>query len=150
MAIKKNALTANRQRIDPHLTIISGIDVLFSGGWCRSANFRYSQIGAQNRIAMNNALTDQLKRVIESRLGGVASFARSMRVAPAGRQPTEWDGIVHLFDLQNNPQAKRAYAWSSPINGGKKPRYFAVLHSNRVKGPQEAVKAVVAAIRSSK
>jgi hypothetical protein len=99
---------------------------------------------------MSNALTDQLKRVIESQLGGVANFARSMRVAPAGRQPSDWDGVVHLFDLQSNPHSKRAYAWSSPIRGGQKPRYFAVLHSNRVKGPAEAVNAAVAAIRNKK
>lgn len=99
---------------------------------------------------MSNALTDQLKRVIESQLGGVANFARSMRVTPVGRQPSDWDGVVYLFDLQNNPNSKRAYAWSSPITGGKKPRYFAVLHTNRVKGPAEAVKAAAAAIRASR
>ena len=99
---------------------------------------------------MGNALNDQLKRVIESRLGGVASFVRSMRVAPAGREPSDWDGVVHLFDLQNHPQAKRAYAWSSPIRGGSAPRYFAVLHMNRVNGPAEAVKAAAAAMRAAK
>jgi hypothetical protein len=101
-------------------------------------------------IFIGNALTDQLKRVIESRLGGVASFVRSMRVAPAGREPSEWDGVVHLFDLQNNPQARRAYAWSSPIRGSNAPRYFAVLHMNRVNGPAEAVKAAAAAMRAAK
>lgn len=99
---------------------------------------------------MGNASTDQLKRVIESRLGGVANFTRSMRVAPAGRQSSEWDGVVHLFDLKNHPHASRAYAWSSPIRGGAKPRYFAVLHTGRVKGPAEAVKAAIAAMRAGK
>src|SRR5215472_6943535 len=61
-------------------------------------------------IFMGNASNDQLKRVIETRLGGVASFVRSMRVAPAGQESSDWDGVVHLFDLKNHPQAKRAYA----------------------------------------
>jgi len=97
---------------------------------------------------MGNASTDQLKKVIESQLGGVATFARSARVAQAGGSSTDWDGVVHCFDLKNHPQAKRAYAWSSPIRGGSKPRYFAVLHAGRVKGPAEAVKEAVAVIRA--
>jgi hypothetical protein len=101
-------------------------------------------------MKMGNASTDQLKRVIETRLGGVASFARSMRVVRAGRQQSDWDGVVHLFDLKNNPRAKRAYAWSSPIRGGTRPRYFAVLHAGRVKGPAEAVQAAIAAVRAAK
>jgi hypothetical protein len=96
---------------------------------------------------MGNASTDQLKRVIETRLGGVASFARSARVASGNRPASEWDGIVHLFDLKNHPDAKRVYAWSSPIRGGSKPRYFAVLHMGGVRSPSEAVKAAIAAVR---
>lgn len=96
---------------------------------------------------MGNAATDQLKRVIESRLGGTASFTRSARVGPANRPSSEWDGIVHLFDLKDHPQAKRAYAWSSPIRGGTKPRYFAVLHMGGVRSPGEAVRAAIAAVR---
>jgi hypothetical protein len=96
---------------------------------------------------MGNASTDQLKRVIETRLGGVASFARSARVGPANRPTSEWDGFVHLFDLKDHPRAKRAYAWSSPIRGGTKPRYFAVLHVGGVRSPAEAVRAAIAAVR---
>ena len=95
---------------------------------------------------MSNAPMDILKRVIESRLGGIASFSRSTRVS-ASRVSAEWDGVVHWFNLENHPHAKRAYAWSSAIRGGAKPRYFAVLHMGRVKGPVEAVKEAVAAIR---
>jgi|SRR6185437_9483094 hypothetical protein len=96
---------------------------------------------------MGSASTDQLKRVIETRLGGVASFARSARVGSANRPVSEWDGMVHLFDLKGNPHAKRAYAWSSPIRGGTKPRYFAVLHVGGVRSPAEAVRAAIAAVR---
>ena len=96
---------------------------------------------------MSNASTDLLKRVIESRLGGSASFSRSTRVAQATGPSADWDGLVHWFDLKNHPHATRAYAWSSSIRGGKKPRYFAVLHMGRVKSPLDAVKEAVAAIR---
>ena len=99
---------------------------------------------------MGNVSTDQLKRVIETQLGGIASFARSARVAPISRQASDWDGMVHLFDLKNHPQAKRAYAWSSSVRGGSRPRYFAVLHMGKVRSPAEAVKAVIAVIKSAK
>jgi hypothetical protein len=44
---------------------------------------------------------------------------------------TEVDTIqlnVHVFDLVGHPTASRAYAWSSPIEGSEKRRFFVVLH----------------------
>lgn len=97
---------------------------------------------------MTVAIAGQLKRVIELQHGGSAIFRQSLRVHSAAKSG-EWDGIVHVFDLKDHPKSKRAYAWSSAIKGGTKPRYFAVLHSGRVTGPAEAVKAAAAAIRNS-
>jgi hypothetical protein len=39
-----------------------------------------------------------------------------------------WEGVVHIFDLKENPNATRAYAWSSPIEGSAQRRFFAMLH----------------------
>lgn len=33
-----------------------------------------------------------------------------------------------VFDLAGHPTATMAYAWSSPIKGGDKRRFYAVLH----------------------
>jgi len=96
---------------------------------------------------MKDIGAEALKRVIESHHGGTATFARSVRVLPSKVKQGDWDGVVHLFELADHPKAKRAYAWSSPILGSTKPRYFAVLHMGQVKGPVEAVKAAAAAIR---
>jgi len=30
---------------------------------------------------------------------------------------TVWEGIVHVFKINDHPQANKAYAWSSPIEG---------------------------------
>ena len=98
---------------------------------------------------MNNAITDPLKRVIESQHGGTATFHQAFRVLPEHDRPTDWDGVVHVYDLKGHPKAKRAYAWSCPIAGGTQPRYFAVLHMGKVIGPLEAVKAAAVAIRGS-
>jgi hypothetical protein len=98
---------------------------------------------------MSNAATDQLKRVIETQLGGRAAFKQSLRVIAGPKAPPNWDGLVHVFDLKDHPaKSKRAYAWSSTIKGGYKPRYFAVLHGGRVNGPAEAVRAALAAMKN--
>jgi hypothetical protein len=36
---------------------------------------------------------------------------------------------VQVFDLAGHPTATRAYAWSSPIEGSTKRRFFAVLQA---------------------
>jgi len=80
---------------------------------------------------METVNAGQLKRVIEAEHGGVSTFARSVRVHQSKGNAPGWDGLVHIFDLKDHPKAKRAYAWSSPISGGSKPRYFAVLRPPR-------------------
>jgi hypothetical protein len=91
--------------------------------------------------------TGQLKKVIEAGHGAKCSYVKSMRVHQARGRKSGWDGLVHVFDLQNHPTAHRVYAWSAPIAGGTRPRYFAVLHTAQVSGPVEAVRAASAAIR---
>lgn len=41
--------------------------------------------------------------------------------------------------------ATRAYAWSSPIEGSDKRRFFAVLQIGGIKSPADAVRAAVVA-----
>ena len=95
---------------------------------------------------MDDVSKAQLKRVIQLQHGVAASFAKSVKVLRGGK-PAEWDGLVHVFDLKNHPSATRAFAWSSPIAGGHKPRFFAVLQSGQIATPVQAVKAASAAIR---
>jgi hypothetical protein len=95
---------------------------------------------------MESVNAAQLKRVIEAEHGGTGTFVKSVRVHQTRGLPTTWDGLVHIFDLKNHPKAKRAYAWSSPISGGARPRFFAVLHQGAITGPLEAVRAASAAI----
>lgn len=54
-----------------------------------------------------------------------------------------WEGVVHVFDLNGHPTATRAYAWSSPIEGSDKRRFFAVLHIPPITSPLEAVRAAI-------
>jgi hypothetical protein len=54
-----------------------------------------------------------------------------------------WEGLVHVFELKGHPTATRAYAWSSPIEGSTKRRFYAVLHVPPISSPADAVRAAI-------
>lgn len=87
----------------------------------------------------------QLKEAIESQHGGTATLAQSVPVIETFQGKRVWEGVVHVFDLAGHPKATRAYAWSSPIEGSTKRRFFAVLHMGAITGPVEAVRAAIVA-----
>jgi hypothetical protein len=91
-----------------------------------------------------------LQRSIKMRHGGVASFAQSVPVKETHAGAVVWEGVVHVFDLKGHPTASRAYAWSSPIEGSDKRRFFAVLHQEPVKSPVDAVRAAIVAEQRAK
>jgi hypothetical protein len=88
---------------------------------------------------------DQLKQTVENMHGGAATLAQTVPVREAFFGQPVWEGTVHVFDLADHPIATRAYAWSSPIEGRTKRRFFAVLHTDRINSPAEAVRAVIVA-----
>src|ERR1700737_405136 len=92
---------------------------------------------------MPDAESDQLKLSIEAQHGGAATLVQAVPVKETFEGQTVWEGIVHVFDLEGHPKATRAYAWSSPIEGSTKRRFFAVLHMGPVKSPQDAVRAAI-------
>ena len=58
--------------------------------------------------------------------------------------------MVYVFKLEGNPRANRADAWSSPVEGSTKRRFFAVLYIPPVTSPVEAVRASIVAEHRSK
>ena len=88
---------------------------------------------------------DQLKRAVEGQHGGKAVLVTSLPVKEVWDGKTVWEGVVHIFDLDGHPKATRAYAWSRPINGGDKRRYYAVLHLGSIRSPSDAVRAAIVA-----
>ena len=88
---------------------------------------------------------DQLREAIERMHGGAAAFLQSVPIRETFKSKPVWEGVVHIFDLSGHPTATRAYAWSSPIEGSTKRRFFAVLHTNRINSPLEAVRAAIVA-----
>lgn len=91
----------------------------------------------------------QLAEAVERQHGGAAAFIQSVPVRETHRDAVVWEGVVHVFDLTGHPTAARAYAWSSPIEGSDKRRFFAVLHQGAIKSPIDAVRAAIVAERRS-
>jgi hypothetical protein len=56
-----------------------------------------------------------------------------------------WEGEVHHFALSGHPTADLAYAWSAPIEGSTKRRFFAVLCAMPVQSARDAVRAAIVA-----
>lgn len=91
-----------------------------------------------------------LKTAVESQHGGTATLVQSVPVTERHGGATVWEGVVHVFDLSGHPTAARAYAWSSPIDGSDKRRFFAVLHQGPIKSPADAVRAAIVAEHRSR
>lgn len=87
----------------------------------------------------------RLKQAVEHQHGGTATLAQSVPVKQTHAGAVVWEGVVHVFDLKGHATASRAYAWSSPIEGSDKRRFFAVLHAGPVKSPVDAVRAAIVA-----
>jgi hypothetical protein len=86
---------------------------------------------------------DQLRNAVERMHGGKARLAQSVPISETFGGNIVWEGVVHVFDLEGHPTATRAYAWSSPIEGSDKRRFFAVLHQEPVTSPVKAVRAAI-------
>jgi hypothetical protein len=86
-----------------------------------------------------------LQHAVEAMHDCKARLAQSVPVRERHGDATVWEGVVHVFDLTGHPKATRAYAWSSPIEGSDKRRFFAVLHVPSVTSPVEAVRAAIIA-----
>jgi len=93
---------------------------------------------------------DQLKQAVEGQHGGTAVLVDAMPVKEVFEGKTVWEGIVHVFDLEGHPKATRAYAWSSPVEGSDKRRFYAVLHLGGIRSPLDAVRAAIVAERRAK
>jgi hypothetical protein len=87
----------------------------------------------------------QLKRTVEAQHGCTATLVQSVPVKETFDGKTVWEGVVHVFTIHGHPKAKKAYAWSSPIEGSDKRRFFTVLHQGPVTSPAEAVRAAIVA-----
>ena len=99
---------------------------------------------------MTGLCSDQLCETVERMHDCSAHLIQPVPVRETFAGHPVWEGVVHVFDLTGHPTATRAYAWSSPIEGSSKRRFFAVLHHPPVDSPQAAVRAAIVAEYRSK
>jgi hypothetical protein len=88
-------------------------------------------------------MNDDLKRIVEQLHGCPASLTENVAVIEKFGEKTVWAGMVSVFILTGHPQATKCYAWSSPIEGSTKRRYYAILHIPPIDSPEKAVRASI-------
>ena len=92
---------------------------------------------------MNNPDIEDLKRAVERMHDCQASFIEDVAVVEKFGEEAVWSGVVSIFKLEGHSQADKCYAWSSPIEGSTKRRYYAVLHIPPIDSPEKAVRAAI-------
>lgn len=86
---------------------------------------------------------EEVQRHLEHLHGVKARLVKTELVRETYKGETAWEGLVYVFDIDGHSQASACYAWSSPIEGSKKRRFYAVLKIPPVASPQEAVRASI-------
>jgi hypothetical protein len=85
----------------------------------------------------------QLEDTIEKLHHCEARFIDSVSILESFEGKTVWEGVVNIFQVEGHPQTDKCYAWSSPIEGSKKRRYYTILHMPPVDSPEKAVRAAI-------
>lgn len=94
---------------------------------------------------MREVSADQLQQAIEVQHHCHARLAHVEAVSEEFSGERVWEGLVHVFDLEGHPNATRAYAWSSPIEGSERRKFYAVLHAGPITSAGDAVRAAIVA-----
>lgn len=84
-----------------------------------------------------------IKQAVERLHNCKASHIENVAVVEKFGTETVWKGIVQVFKIEGHPKAAKCYAWSSPIEGSTKRRYYAVLHVPPIDSPEKAVRASI-------
>lgn len=92
---------------------------------------------------MNDVTVSDLATAVEGLHGGSATLERVEHVVERHADNVAWEGDVYVFGLADHPTARRAYAWSEPVQGSARRRFFAVLHTEPVTSPTLAVRASI-------
>ncbi len=72
-----------------------------------------------------------------------AEYRESVAVREEFQGAVAWEGVVHVFSLDDHPNADSCYAWSSLVEGSENRRFFAVLRTEQIDTPAKAVRAAI-------
>lgn len=87
--------------------------------------------------------TSDLHRAVETLHACAATPAGTEAVSEEFEDKPVRQGIVHVFELHGHPKAKRAYAWSSPIEGSERRKFYAVLEVSPITSARDAMRAAI-------
>ena len=93
---------------------------------------------------MNSPDIEDTRHVVERIHKCRAFFLEDITVIEQFGAQTVWQGVVHVFKVEGHLKTDKCYAWSSPIEGSKKRRYYTVLKIPPIDSPQKAVRAAIA------
>lgn len=92
---------------------------------------------------MTSSSLKELKEAVERLCNCKASHIEDVTGIEKFGDKTVWSGVVSVFALKEHPQTDKCYAWSMPIEGSTKRRYYAVLHIPPIDSPEKAVRASI-------
>jgi len=85
----------------------------------------------------------EVREAVEKLHSCRASLKNALTIIERFEGKPVWEGVVHVFDVQGHPEASICYAWSSPITGSTKRRYYAILRLPPIESPGDAVRASI-------
>jgi hypothetical protein len=86
---------------------------------------------------------NRLKGLVERLHHCKASHIEEVAVIEKYGPSTVWEGTVHIFNITGHAETDICYAWSSPIEGSTKRRYYAVLKIPPIDSPEKAIRASI-------
>lgn len=86
---------------------------------------------------------ENYREAVERLHGCSAHHTDTLRVVEHFEGEQVWDVQVHVFALEGHPTVQKAYAWSLPVPGSDRRRFYAVLHEGPVDSPGTAVRASI-------
>lgn len=93
-------------------------------------------------MARKTAEIESLKEATERLHKCTATYRETVTVLEGFRGRPVWEGAVSVFSV-DHPEADTCYAWSSPIEGSDRRKFYAVLKIPPVDGPEAAVRAAI-------
>jgi len=92
---------------------------------------------------MNNQDIEETRLAIECIHNCQASHYEDVVVVEKYGPKTLWKRVVHTFHIEEKPKTDICYAWSSPIKGATKRRYYAILKIPPINSPEKTVRAAI-------
>jgi len=89
------------------------------------------------------AYLNSLRKAVFDLHGTDSTWIKSVEVKELSGDTVVWEGSVELFNLKNHATADVAYAWSHPIEGSTKHKFYVVLAMPPIDSPVKAVRAAI-------